>query len=207
LINRRRICTYTNDGAADLSSPRWPLVALLAVSFVLYAVRLDYSPAHLHGAEVMFALQAHAIAHTAHDVYGRFMPLYFQMQPLGENTWWHPVIVYWMAIWFQFLDPVQWAVRLPTVVIGILDIALIFFVARRISGDARWALVTAALLALTPAHYMQSRIAMDYLYPVPFMLAWLLCLLIYLDRKQPWLLFVPARCWGSAFIAIWRPCS
>ena len=32
----------------------------------------------------------------------------------------------------------------------------------------------ALLLALTPAHFIHSRFALDYLYPVPFTLAWLL---------------------------------
>jgi hypothetical protein len=45
------------------------------------------------------------------------------------------------------------------------------------------------LLLLTPAHFMQSRIAMDYIYPVPFVLGWLLCLLVFLERRKSIWLF------------------
>jgi hypothetical protein len=51
------------------------------------------------------------------------------------------------------------------------------------------ALIAAALLLLTPAHFMMSRLAMDYIYPVPFVLGWLLCLLTFLDRRKPVFLF------------------
>jgi hypothetical protein len=53
----------------------------------------------------------------------------------------------------------------------------------------RWGLLAAALLALTPSHFMHSRMAMDYLYPVPFVLAWLLCLLVFLEHQRPRTLF------------------
>ena len=35
---------------------------------------------------------------------------------------------------------------------------------------------------LTPAHFVNSRIAMDYVYPLPFVLGWVLSLLISLDQ-------------------------
>jgi len=47
---------------------------------VVYATRLSYSPVYLHHDEVFFALQAHSIASTGRDVYGRFFPLYFQIE-------------------------------------------------------------------------------------------------------------------------------
>jgi hypothetical protein len=43
---------------------------------------------------LLFGLQAHSIATTAHDINGRLLPVYFQMPPLGDKTWWHPVLVY-----------------------------------------------------------------------------------------------------------------
>src|SRR5262249_11169527 len=63
----------------------------------------------------------------------------------------------------------------------------------------RWALLAAALLALTPSHFIHSRIAMDYVYPVPFVLGWLLCLQLFLERHDRRLLFVATSCLGVGF--------
>ena len=45
------------------------------------------------------------------------------------------------------------------------------------------------LLALTPAHFMFSRLALDYQAPLPFILGWLFCVLTYCRRGQPRHLF------------------
>jgi 4-amino-4-deoxy-L-arabinose transferase-like glycosyltransferase len=167
-----------------------PLAIVVAIAFLIYAWRLDFAPPYLHEAEVLFSLHAQAIATTAHDVYGRFMPLYFEMRPLGETTWWHPALVYVTALFLKVLPFSESMVRLPSVIVGLVDIVLMYFIAIRLF-DRRWlAVLTAVLLALTPAHFIQSRIAMDYIYPVPFTLAWLLCLLVFLERRNPRMLFL-----------------
>ena len=77
-----------------MTTRRVQLAALVAGVLLLYGAGLTYSPPYLHEAEVLFGLHAHAIATTGHDVYGRFLPLYFQMKPIGDNVWFHPAIVY-----------------------------------------------------------------------------------------------------------------
>ena len=59
----------------------------------------------------------------------------------------------------------------------------------------------AALLALTPAHVVHSRLAMDFIYPVPFVMAWLLCLLIYLERRRLRWLFLATVFLGLGFFS------
>ena len=49
-----------------------------------------------------------------------------------------------------------------------------YFIGRRLFKSDALAFLCAALLALTPSHFIHSRFALDYLYPVPFMLVWLL---------------------------------
>ena len=181
--------------AAPLRSPLKIIVLALA-ALVLYSVDLGRAPIYLHPAEVLFALQAHSIARTAHDVNGRLLPVYFQMAPIGENVWFQPVIEYVMAPFFWVLPLSEWSVRFPTVVVGIVDVILMYLVARRVFDDDRWALGTAALLALTPAHFIHSRIAMDYLYPVPFVLAWLWLLLRYFEKRELLVLWIASTVLG-----------
>ena len=156
---------------------------------VLYSANLGHAPIYLHEAEVLFALHAEAIATTWRDTNGRLLPLYFQMPQIGFNVWFHPMVVYAMVPWLKILPLSEAAIRFPSVVVGLTDVVLIYFIAARIFRSERWGLLAAALLALTPSHFMHSRMAMDYLYPVPFVLAWLLCLLVFLDRQRPWTLF------------------
>ena len=111
------------------------------------------------------------------------------MPQIGFNVWFHPMVVYAMVPWLKVLPLSEAAIRFPSVVVGLTDVVLIYFIAARIFRSERWGLVAAALLALTPSHFMHSRMAMDYLYPVPFVLAWLLCLLLFLEHPRPRTLF------------------
>ena len=49
-----------------------------------------------------------------------------------------------------------------------------FFIVRRLFKCDWLACAAAGMLAMTPAHFILSRYALDYLYPLPFLLGWLL---------------------------------
>jgi hypothetical protein len=156
------------------------LALLVGTAAVAYALWLDYSPIYLHDAEIQFGLHARAIAFTAHDTNGRFMPVYFQMPAISENVWFHPFLVYWTAPWLRVLPFSEYTVRLPSVALGAIDIALMYAVVLRMFDEHRLAMWGAAFIAVTPAHFIHSRVAMDYLHPVPFILGWLWCLVDFL---------------------------
>ena len=162
-------------------------VVLAASVFVLYAWRVADVPIYLCDAEVLFALNSQSIASTAHDVNGRLLPLYFQVY---GDMWFQPILVYFSALFLKLLPLSEWAVRLPSVAVGVIDVVLMYLIAQRVFKREPLARLAAVLLALTPAHFIHSRLAMDYLYPVPFVMAWLLCLLVFLERKRRWMLFL-----------------
>jgi 4-amino-4-deoxy-L-arabinose transferase-like glycosyltransferase len=173
-------------------------LVLLAVAVIgVYAFRLEHTPPHLHRDEMMFALQAQSIASTGHDLEGRRFPLYFEMRAIGERVWFHPILIYVTALFLKVLPLTEQTVRIPSMVIGVIDVLLMYFIARRLF-ESRWqAFGAAALLAITPAHVIHSRLAMDFIYPVPFVMAWLLCLLIYLERPRLGML-----CLATAFLGV-----
>lgn len=182
------------------------LLLLVAAVAVLYGAGLSHTPPYLHRDEVEISLQSHAIATTGRDLDGRVLPLYFRMQHLGPRVWFHPMIVYVTALSQQVLPIGEPWFRLPTVFVGLLNVVLIYFVARRLfagfappGSQDRWALVAAALLAMTPAHFMHSRLAFDFIYPLPFVLGWLLGLQAFLERRQPWILFAATTALGVGF--------
>src|SRR4249919_502230 len=177
-------------------------LVLLALSvFAVYAFRLEHTPPHLHRDEMMFALQAQSIAATGHDLEGRWFPLYFEMRLIGERVWFHPILVYVTALFLKVLPLSEQTVRIPSTVIGVIDVLLMYFIARRLFESRSKAFGAAALLAITPAHVIHSRLAMDFIYPVPFVMAWLLCLLIYLERRQLAMLGLATALLGAGFFS------
>ncbi len=173
------------------------IAAALAVSAgVLYGNRLDYAPPHIEIDEVLIGLNAHAIASTGHDMRGEFLPLYSQT---ADHSWYQPAVIYLTALVLKILPLTEWSIRVPTVCIGVVDIVLIYFVARHLFGSEAYAAIAAGLLALTPAHLIHTRYGMDYLYPVPFILAWLLCLLLYAEQRRTVWLVAATSCLGVGF--------
>lgn len=171
------------------------LLVVVSTTF-LYAHRLEYAPPYVEIDEVLIGLDAHAIASTGHDLSGEFLPLYSQT---AEHSWYQPLVIYLTALVLKILPLSEWAVRLPTVCIGVVNIVLIYLVARHLFGSELFGTIAAGLLAMSPAHFIHSRYGMDYLYPVPFVLAWLLCLVLYDERRRTWLLVAGASLLGVGF--------
>jgi len=169
------------------------LAVVVLVAAALYSARLSHVPSFLSNDETAFGLQAHAIATTAHDENGRLLPLYFQMM---ENVWFHPALVYWMAPVLAVVRPMPWAVRLPTVIVAMINLVLVFALGRRLGLSRAAAVGAAVLLALTPAHLMHGRLACDYLLPVPFVLAWLILLIDAMKSGTPWRFFAAGSILG-----------
>ncbi len=169
---------------------------LVAAVIAIYTARLGDAPIYLHHDEVWLALLGHSIASTARDPAGHLLPLYF---PVFTNEWFNPVPVYFSAL-VQTVAPLsEWSARLPTVLVAATNVVLMYVVALRIFKREWLALVAALLLMLTPAHFIHGRLAMDYLYPLPFLLGWLLGLLVFLERPRLRTLAAAATCLGVGF--------
>jgi 4-amino-4-deoxy-L-arabinose transferase-like glycosyltransferase len=87
-------------------------------------------------------------------------------------------------------------IRLPTALVGIADVVLMFLLAQQLFKHDGLAFAAAAMLALTPAHFMHSRLAVNVLYPLPFTLTWLLLLLLFLERGRVRTLFAATLALG-----------
>ena len=175
------------------------VVLIVAAALLLYGPYLGSAPIYLGQDEVFFAVSAQSIATTAHDINGRFLPLYFQWPGRSPAVWFQPIPVYFTALFLKVLPVSEWTIRLPTLVVGLTDIVLIYFIAARIFKRERSAIVAAVLLMLTPAHLIHSRLAMDFLYPLVFLMAWFLCLLIFMERQQLSTLFAATTFLGIGF--------
>ncbi len=170
---------------------------VLAVgALCLSAPQIGTMPPSLSEDEVTIALTAQSIATSGKDLVGRSWPLYIQ---ITDGSWYHPVIVYSIALVLQVLPLSEFAIRLPSLCAGAANVVLMYFLARVLFRREAAAILAAVLLALTPTHFLHSRVAHEYLYPVPFILAWLLCLFSYLERDDPRWLFASTAALGVGF--------
>jgi 4-amino-4-deoxy-L-arabinose transferase-like glycosyltransferase len=177
------------------------IAALFVAAAFLYARRLGDAPVYLSPDEAIIAVDAHSVATTGRDVHGVQLPLYFKIQMRGEERqgWFMPVIFYAIALVLKVLPLSEVSARIPSVAVGLTDILLIFFIARRMFKCDSLSVAAAGMLALTPAHFILSRYALDYLYPLPFVLAWLLCVLTYLETGRRRTLFAATLLLGVGF--------
>jgi len=172
------------------------LAVLLIATALMYGRRLAFAPPYVEIDEVLIGLDAQQIASTGRDLRGEFLPLYSQT---AEHSWYQPAIIYVTALTLKLLPFSEWSVRIPTVCLGIIDVALMYLVAAHLFGSPSFGAIAAGMLALSPAHFIHSRYGMDYLYPVPFVLAWLLCLVLYNERGRSWLLAAGGTLLGVGF--------
>ena len=164
----------------------WPHLLLILVAFFLFSYRLDKVPVHLNQDEMEFSLNAYSIAKTFRDQDGRFMPFYFWH--LG-SLWATPIIVYLTSLFLRFLPLSESTIRLPSIFVGTASIVLLMVLSHKVFKNKIYTLVAGILAVTTPVLFIHSRILLDNLYTVPFVLLWLLFLKNYLDRKAALSLF------------------
>src|SRR5580765_2462868 len=133
-------------------------IAAAIVIAVLYFWRLADAPVYLAHDEVLFGVQANAIAHTLRDVSGVFLPLYIHM---GGNYWCSPEHIYATAALLRFVHISDAVIRVPSVLVGLLAAGLMYFVGRRLFQSQWYGLLTAGFLALAPAHFLASRFKVE----------------------------------------------
>ncbi|HYE88160.1 MAG TPA: glycosyltransferase family 39 protein [Vicinamibacterales bacterium] len=158
-------------------------VLATVVALALYGYRLGDTPAYLGLDEAHFANHAHSIATTARDLNGNRLPLFISLEdPLGDRptlpwgvTWYHPYGVYLIAAALTMAPLSEGVIRAPFVALAALNLCLIYLVTWRWYHSRALAAAAGGLLALTPAHFILSRLALDYVLPLPFTLAWMYC--------------------------------
>jgi 4-amino-4-deoxy-L-arabinose transferase-like glycosyltransferase len=200
-----------NTAAPLPRAPWWPIVPVLCVAAALYLPSLGRAPAYLGGDEARFATGAAALASTGRDVNGERFPLLFHLtdslEAGGVSTrWYQPILFYLIALTLKVAPLTEAAVRIPTVVVGLLNVFLIYAVARHLVDGTLYPILAALTLALSPAHFIFSRQALDYILPLPFVLGWLWLLLESIRTGSVWLSLgagVVAGLGVYSYIAAW----
>src|SRR6476620_7684370 len=151
--------------------PTWLLLTCATAAIYLPALR--NAPPFVSHDEVVYSLNAHSLASTGRDLNGRFLPMYIEYPAqFGRPTWDQPMLIYAIAVVLKVLPFSEFTIRLPMALLAILDVLLLYFVAKILFTSEGLAAAAAVLLALTPSHFMHSRQAIDFQLSLPFILAW-----------------------------------
>jgi 4-amino-4-deoxy-L-arabinose transferase-like glycosyltransferase len=136
------------------------LILIILLTVILRFVWLDRIPPALYTDEADQGYNAYSIIKTLRDEHGNFLPLSFR----SFGDWKPPLPTYLMVPFIYLFGLNEIAVRLPSVILGVGSVLIIYFLVREIFVDKsnrnKIGLLAVLFLAVSPWHILQSRSAM-----------------------------------------------
>lgn len=129
------------------------LTLILVVAAFLRLWNLGRVPVSLFGDEVDVGYQAYSILKTGRDYYGNAWPIHFHS--LAE--WRTPLYLYSAVPTVAVFGISSYGVRLPAAVFGVLGVLVLYFLVDELTKNKYLALISAAVLTLSPWHLEYSR--------------------------------------------------
>jgi 4-amino-4-deoxy-L-arabinose transferase-like glycosyltransferase len=132
------------------------IVLLLVIIFIAAFLRLwnlNHYPAGLNADEAAIGYNAYSLIQTGKDEHGDSWPIHFKS--FGDYK---PGLYFYLVLPFvKILGLNIWAVRLPSAILGILSVWLIYLLVKELFKDDWLALISAFFLAISPWHLHFSR--------------------------------------------------
>ncbi len=171
------------------------LIVILASFLRLY--KLDQVPVSLNWDEAAFGYNAYTIANWGRDEWGNFFPLVFTSFQDDK----HPVIVYITAILIKVFGLSDYSARLPTAFFGVLNVWLIYLLAKQLFKQNSIPLFAALFLAVSPYNIHLSRGLWESNYALFFFMLGLYLFLKALENK-PKLFPISIFSFGLGFFSV-----
>lgn len=131
----------------------WLLLAIVVFAAVLRIWGIGQFPAGLNADEAAIGYNAYSLIQTGKDEYGNWFPLSFTS--FGDYK---PGLYFYIVLPFVATFSLnEFAVRLPSALLGIGTIILIYFLAKQMFHNKWIGISSAFLLAITPWHIAFSR--------------------------------------------------
>lgn len=133
----------------------WIFIFLLA--FILRVYQLDKVPPGFSNDEISIAYNAYSIMETGKDEYGQNFPISFR----SHNTYKAPVLIYLAAPLTKILGNHEWAIRLPSAVLGSITVIFLGLIIHELTKNLNLSLWSSFVLATAPWHIYTSRIGFE----------------------------------------------
>ena len=146
---------------------------ILLFAVIVRCIGFGSVPGGINQDEAMGAMDAWALSLYGTDRYGVRFPVHFEAWQVGQMS---VLLAYCMIPFIKLLGFNILAVRLPSLFISCIGVALVYLIGKRLF-DGKFALGVMALAAAAPWHFMQSRWSLDCnVFPHVFLLAFYLLL-------------------------------
>src|SRR5258706_10113089 len=130
------------------------IILILILATLLRLVALDKFPAGLNADEAAIGYNAWSLIQTGKDEHGISWPLVFR----SFDDYKPPVYFYLVLPFVKFLGLNIWAVRLPSAILGIASVFLIYLLAKiLIPKNKYFPYFSPLLLTVSPWHLQFSR--------------------------------------------------
>lgn len=147
-------------------SRKYIIIAIILLGAGLRLFHLASNPPHLTQDEAALGYNAYSILKTGKDEYGTPFPLVFKS--FGDYK---PGLYVYLTVPFVYvLGLDEFAVRLPSVVMGIVAIAFMYLFVKKVTDDETLSLAAAFFLAVSPWHMHFSRGAWEANVALTFLL-------------------------------------
>lgn len=168
-----------------LTKERILFFTILLIGILVRVIKWPNMIELVHLDEAMTAINAKTIAEQGIDMYGTTYPVFFEAWKWGGQT---AVLTYLMALCIKIFGFNMIAIRMPTLVISIISIVIIYLLTNKLFHSKRMALIAMFLTAISPWHILQSLFALDCnMFPhVTLFAVFLLCSGIE-ENKRPYL--------------------
>lgn len=156
------------------------LLLVIILAFFLRVYKLGEIPASLNPDEAALGYNAYSILKTGADEHGRLLPL--ALKSFGD--WKLPVYSYLATISIAFFGLTEVAVRIPSVIAGVLGVFFIYGIALMLFKKKGIALFASLFFALSPWSIYFSRAAYEVNVATTIFLGGFLALLHYFQKKK-----------------------
>jgi 4-amino-4-deoxy-L-arabinose transferase-like glycosyltransferase len=132
------------------------LILIIGLALFLRVFKLADFPTGLNADEAAIGYNAYSLLQTGKDEFGHPWPINFQ----SFNDFKPGLYFYLVLPFVKILGLNEWAVRLPSAILGTLTVLLIYFLVKELFGDKEgesWGLIAAFVLAVSPWHLHFSR--------------------------------------------------
>lgn len=129
------------------------LVLILASSLFLRVYKIDSIPPSISWDEASVGYDAFSIANYGYDQWGNLLPLVFKSFEDDKN----PIHVYFTAVSVKVLGLSDFSIRFPVAIFGVLNVLVIFFLARLMFSSNLVGLIAALFLGISPYSLQFSR--------------------------------------------------
>lgn len=169
-------------------------LAVLIIASVFRLYRIVEVPPGVNRDEASIGYTAYSILQTGKDEYGKMFPLSFQ----SFGDWKLPLYIYTVIPFVSIFGLSELSVRLPSAILGILSIALTFYLVKILFKNNILTFITVFLAAISPWSIHFSRVESESNMAVFLILSGTILFLKSLNGKN-WLIIPSFICFSLTY--------